>query len=120
MNTEILRSSFSLDGIRIFLIYDRKRTAFRLATRYRWLATFVNVFDACDAFEALELIEGDEVAASKHLVREIARVPRHTCANRGAGMDRIAHLVRCVERRLAGFRPMRTGSKGSVEVWITV
>lgn len=116
--TETLRSSFSLDGLRIFLEYDQDRNEFRLATRWRWLSKFDNVHDACDAFEALELIEGDEIRAATLIKKEIARVPRHRFGNAGRDMRRINYLINCVERRLAGLRPIRTGSKGAVECWI--
>lgn len=116
-DVETLRSGFSLGGARIFLIYDCQRRAYRLATRWRWLASFATVFDACDAFEALELVDGEEVAVARLLVREIHRVPRHRFAN-PSGMPRIAYLVNAVERRLAGLRPIRTGSKGAVEAWV--
>lgn len=114
---EILRSGFTLDGDRIFVIHDPARSVYRLATRWRWLAKFSSVYDACDAFEALELIEGDEVAAAKQLVREIARVPRSRFYQ-PAGIQRITYLVNSAERRLAGLRPIRTGSKGTIESWI--
>lgn len=116
--SETLRSSFSLSGLRIFLEYDTNRNEFRIATRWRWLGKFANVYDACDAFEALEMIEGDEIRAAKFIKKEIARVPRHRFGNASADMRRINYLINCVERRLAGLRPIRTGSKGAVECWI--
>lgn len=117
MKQEVLRSGFTLSGTRIFLVFDRKRSLYRTATRWKWLASFANVCDACDAFEAIELIEGEEGAVAKTVRREIARVPRHQFADPN-GMGRITYLVEAVERRLAGLRPIRIGSKGAVETWI--
>lgn len=115
--TETLRSSFTADGQRIFLQYEPQCSRYRLATRWSWLADFDNVRDACDAFEALELMEGDLKRIARLAKAEIARVPRHRFVQPNS-MGRINYLIRCVERRVAGLRPIRTGSKGAVESWI--
>ena len=114
----VLRSSFSLDGTRIFLVHvEGCQGAFRLATRWRWLAKFESIHDACDAFEALEMMEGDLARASRAIKAEIRRVPRHSFGRKRASHSRISYLVRCSESRAAGLRLKRCGSKGSVEYW---
>lgn len=114
---EVLRSSFSQDGTRIFLVHDSLKGCYRLATRWQWLTTFKSVWDACDAFEALELVDGCVRTLAKTIKREIKRVPRHYFVQPNS-MLRIGYLTRAVERRAAGLRPQRCGSKGSVERWI--
>ena len=114
---EILRSSFSLNGTRIYLVHDSLKGCYRLASRWHWLTTFESVWDACDAFEALELLDGCERSLAKVIKREIKRVPRHHFVQPNS-MKRIGYLIRAVERRAAGLRPQRCGSKGSVECWI--
>jgi hypothetical protein len=120
---EKLRSSFTAAGTRVFLIYDPAKAQdkpYRLATRWRWLASFEQLQDACDAFEALELsdCEGREHDFSKWAVREIRRVPRHLFGPQRSTMTRINYLINSIERRMQGLRPQRCGSKGSVERWI--
>lgn len=119
--TETLRSGFTIDGQRVFLEFDGAKGIYRLATRWAWLASFDNVWDACDAFEALEMMEGDLRAIAKTTKAEIIRVPRSTFApvNGSGVMGRVNYLINSIERRLAGLRPVRCGSKGSVEKWVT-
>lgn len=119
MEHEILRSSFMLDGTRIYLIFDAEKQTYRLATRWYWLASFGDVYAACDAFEALEMIDSQaHREISKFLKVENYRVPRCEFGQARNTHSRIMYLVNCVERRLAGLRPQRCGSKGSVERWI--
>ncbi len=115
---ETLRSSFNCDGTRLFLIFDTKARLYRLATRWYWLSSFDSIWDACDAFEALELMEGNEQQLARTLKTEIKRVPRHVFGCARNGMGRINYLINSVERRMQGLRPVRCGSKGSVERWI--
>jgi len=115
--TDVLRSSFTCSGTRIMLVYDEVKLQYRLCTRWRWLTQFDNIWDACDAFEALEMSDGQEKDFARWCKREIARVPR-TRFVRPSWMGRISYLVSSVERRLVGLRPVRCGSKGSVERWV--
>lgn len=120
---ETLRSSFTAGGTRIFMIYDPAKgqdKPYRLATRWRWLASFADVWDAGDAFEALELSDcsGKEREFAKWAAREIRRVPRHHFGNGRNTHSRIRYLLNGVERRMQGLRPQRCGSKGSAERWI--
>lgn len=115
---ETLRSSFTCEGVRVFLIYDAQTRAYRLATRWYWLASFETVWDACDAFEALQLMEGDDQQICRILKSEIKRVPRYVFGSNRNKMGRINYLINSAERRLRGLRPIRCGSKGSVERWV--
>lgn len=118
--SETLRTGFMLDGNRLYLIYDRARRKYRLGTRWVWLASFEGVKDACDAFEALELIDAsNHQALGAALVQEIRRTPRTSFGHVGSNrMGRISYLVESVEKRLLGLRPQRCGTKGSVERWV--
>ena len=115
---ETLRSSYTCGGDRLFLFFDAKARLYRLATRWCWLSSFDSVWDACDAFEALELIEGNEQQIARILKAEIKRVPRYTFGSARSTMGRLNYLINSAERRLQGLRPIRCGSKGSVEHWI--
>lgn len=117
MSAETLRSSFNVDGTRIFLIYDSEKQLYRLATRWYWLTSFETIYQACDAFEALELLSGDEKSLAKWLKVEVLRNPRSRQANPSA-MTRINDLISNVERRMSGLRPQICGNKGSVVRWI--
>jgi len=117
---ETLRSSVTPDGQRVFLVFDEDKSQYRLATRWIWLAGFDSVWDACDAFEALEMMEGDLRASSKEIKTEIARIPRHHFGFLRNKATRISHLVTCAEKRINGLRPLSCGSKGSVTKWIPV
>jgi hypothetical protein len=113
----IIRSSFTPDGQRVFLEFDAERKVYRIGTRWNWLIDFANIWDACDAYEAIEFMEGDLRQAAKLAKAEIARVPRHQFTDPNS-MGRIRYLINSIERRLAGLRPIRTGSKGSIESWV--
>jgi hypothetical protein len=115
---EVIRSSFSCDGTRLYLVYDTRSATYRLATRWQWLAAFDSIWDACDAFEALELLTGCERQLAGLIKREIKRVPRHSFGSARNTIGRLNYLINSVERRLQGQRPIRCGSKGSVERWI--
>lgn len=119
-NQEVIRSSFSCEGTRLFLVFDSCTRAYRLATRWQWLAAFDSIWDACDAFEALEMLEGNEKQLAALIKREIKRIPRHEFGLARNTMGRLNYLINSVERRLQGLRPIRSGSKGSVERWIAV
>jgi len=113
--TEILRSGFTVDGQRVFLECDGK--VFRIGTRWVWLAKFGSIWDACDAFEAIEMMDGNLDAIARLLKMEIARVPRHRFGCKRNTMSRITYLTDCVGKRLSGLRPVYCGSKGSVVEW---
>lgn len=117
ISEETLRSSYTQDGTRFFLVFDANRATFRIGTRWHWLASFDSVWDACDAFEAMELVDGDLIELGRLIKKEIRRVPRYRFFRPG-GMGRINYLVNSVDRRLQGLRPQRCGSKGAVERWI--
>ncbi|MGF6996743.1 hypothetical protein [Paraburkholderia sp. GAS32] len=122
---ETLRSSFTAAGTRVFMVFDPARAAahkpaYRLATRWRWLAAFSDVWAAGDAFEALEMSDcaGQEHLFGKWAMSETRRVPRHHFGNQRNTWARVRYLLNSVERRMQGLRPQRCGSKGSVERWI--
>lgn len=116
-NQEILRSSFTCAGTRIFMIFDAETKVYRVATRWAWLAAFDSVWDACDAFEAMELMDGADRRLADLIKLEIKRVPRSRAATL-IGMERVSGLIDCVEKRRCGLRPQSSGSKASVVCWI--
>lgn len=119
-NTEILRSSVTPDGQRVFLEFDNSTREYLLSTRWARLAKLGDIHDACVAFEALEFMEGDLRPVAKAIKADIRRVPNSAFGSKGhIGMGRVNYLINCVERRLAGLRPVRCGSKGSVEKWVS-
>ena len=117
-NTETLRSSFTVDGQRLFLIYDESKKLYRVATRWAWLVSFDNVRDACDAFDSIEFMEGDLRKAAKIVKNEMVRTSRNNFSYLNNAMARVNWLISCVERRLQGLRPVYCGSKGSVIKWV--
>jgi hypothetical protein len=117
--TTTIRSSWTLDGQRIFIEHDAGRGLFRVATRWVWLIKFASIEDACDAFEALELLQGSISDLAAHLAAEIRRTPRHRIAKAAPAMARVADLVRCVELRLQGLRPQACSRKHAVVQWIS-
>lgn len=113
---ETLRSSWTLDGQRIYLMHSAGQ--YHLATRWVWLTTFQQLTDAADSFEALEMLEGDPKALVAHLLREVRRRPAHTFGARRFSHSRIAYLARCAENRMRGLRLRIEGRAGSVEAWL--
>jgi hypothetical protein len=118
-STTVVRSGWTLDGQRIYIEHDAKHRAYRVGTRWAWLLKFHAVEDACDAFEALEFLEGKITEVSKQLACEIRRTPRHRCARKARAMARVAELVRCVDLRLQGLQPQACGSKSAVVRWVS-
>lgn len=114
-DAETLRSSWTLDGQAIFLIFSAGQ--YRVATRWMWLASFKQLQEAAVAFEALEMLEGDPKALAEHIKTEVRRVPCSRFGTRRHSAARISYLVRCVDNRLAGLRLYVGGSKRSVEAW---
>ena len=112
---EILRSSFTADGQRLFLEFDGEH--YRVGTRWTWLIKFPCVWDACDAFEVIELMQGDLSQVAKQLKVEIVRVPRWQLGAKRNSPSRIWNLLSCVEKRLSGLRPVSCGSKSSLIAW---
>ena len=117
-NNETLRTGWTLDGQRIFVIYQPSTALYRVATRWAWLLKFKQLQDAADAFETLEFLQGNISDLAKYLAIEIHRVPRHARARTAPAMARVAELVRCVERRMQGQRPQACGSKLAVVKWV--
>jgi hypothetical protein len=117
MSTETIRSGFTIDGQRVFLEFDASRSTYRLATRWAWLAEFPTLADAADVFDALEFCEGDLRHAARIIKADAQRLPRHhmICAT---AMDRTWGLLKCLEHRQAGRRPVYCGSKGAVINWV--
>lgn len=114
--TETLRSGWTLDGQRIFLQYDIERRRYLLATRWRWLAPFESLDAACDAFEVMEMSEGEPVALASHIKTEIRRNPRSRSA--GSPHARLVYLADCAELRMQGLRPQSAGRRGAVVRWV--
>jgi hypothetical protein len=113
-----IRSGWTLDGQRIFLEHDAEQRLFRVASRWAWLLKFAAIEDACDAFDALELMEGSISDLARHLAAEIRRAPRYRIAKTAPAMARVVDLVRCVELRMRGLRPQACGRKHAVVQWI--
>lgn len=116
--TTTIRSGWTLDGQRIYIEHDTARRVFKVATRWAWLMKFNAIHDACDAFEALELLEGGISNLATHVVAEIRRVPRHRTVASARGMARVAEIVRCAELRTRGIKPQACGSKSAVVRWV--
>ncbi len=117
---ETLRSSVTPDGQRVFLVFDEDKSQYRLATRWIWLTSFESVWDGCDGFEALEMMEGDLRQAAMAIKGEISRVPRHQFGSARNNMVRTKYLIDCVIKRLAGLRPVSCGRKGAIQKWVPV
>jgi len=117
---EILRSSFTLAGERLFLHYEEGVTKpYRVGLRFRKLLAFQHIHDAIDAFESLELVTEDVIQAAKLLKIDIHRVPRWKSPRSGPAMARVHYLVHCVEQRQAGLQLKVAGRRSALEVWHT-
>ncbi len=73
MSNEILRSSWTLDDIRIFLEFNPAKQTYVVATRWAILASFSNINDAIVLFEAVEMSEDTSKAFTKAIMREMDR-----------------------------------------------
>ncbi|HWN48135.1 MAG TPA: hypothetical protein VNM71_12300 [Steroidobacteraceae bacterium] len=92
--SEALRTSWTLDGDRIELVADGG--FYRIGTRWAWLAKTRDVWTACRAFEALELMDlGEQTAANfgAALIRAAERTAEQGVSAAGV----IAAVVRRAE-----------------------
>lgn len=116
---EILRSTYMIDSNPLFLCFDEETKTYRVGTRWTPVAKFEKIDDAVDAYSVLELLDAP---ASKDLGRvirkEMKRAHRDSFDFVTKPMSRINYLIDCVEKRLAGLKPVRCGGKGAVEKWI--
>ena len=115
---ECLRSGWTMDGQRVFVSFNPARQKYVLHTRWVNLAKFNHVYDAIDAFEAMELLDCQNLQTTiGFLKKEIERTPRYKSAQPNT-QARIFYLVNCVENRQDGKQLKIVGSKGSVEQWV--
>jgi len=115
---EILRSGYTPDGQRIFLMFDHALGEYQIATRWAWLGKFASFAAAAEVFEAVEFAEGDLRQFARYVKSEAKRVPASRFAADKA-MSRAWFLFECAVKRAAGLRPIYCGSKGSVIDWRT-
>lgn len=113
---EVLRSGFTPDGQRVFLLFDQKRVTYRIATRWVWLGEFACLADAMDVFEVVEFAEGDLRQFARAAKKEARRVPVSRMASRSP-ISRTWFLLDCAQKRVSGLRPTYCGAKGSVIHW---
>jgi len=97
---ETLRCSFTLQGDRLFLIYDAMRQLYRLATRWCWLTSFAKIEDAGIAFDALELVDGNIHQAARLAKKEIKLMARDTTCHIYTAMTPVWRLIERIERCL--------------------
>lgn len=107
---ETLRSSFTLHGDRLFLIYDAMRQLYRLATRWCWLTSFANIEDAGIAFDALELVDGNIHQAARLAKKEIKLLTRDTASHTYTAMASVWRLVDRIEFCLTSSTGMHAAS----------
>ncbi|QYH28470.1 hypothetical protein [Aeromonas salmonicida] len=117
MHQEVIRSSYLDGGDRLYLIYDEAKGVYRVGTRWVWLGKYRDIWDACDAFDVIELLGVVDSLTAAQLKREIKRQPRSRAAVR-KGMARIDGLLEAVQKRLSGLIPRAGGSKASLTVWV--
>lgn len=115
MNNEILRSSWALDGTRIFLEFDSEKQKYMVVTRWVVLASFDNVHDAIEAFEVVEMSDDATKGFAQAAKLEMKRTPRHQFL--GSGHARIIFILGGAAKRMNGLRPVSCGSKGSITKW---
>jgi hypothetical protein len=114
---EVIKSSFTLDGQKIFLIFIPETNSFRIGTRWAWLISFETIQSVSDAFEALELLDVEDLkTASAWIKKEMIRVPR-TKVFQASAMSYVSELVSNCEKRLSGLAPFYSGSHQSVIRW---
>lgn len=115
-SNEILRSSWALDGVRIFLEFNTAQQKYVVATRWVILASFSKIHDAIVLFEAVEMGEETTKVFAKAIMREMVRTPSYRLV--GSAHARIISILDGAEKRMLGLRPVSCGSKGGVIKWI--
>lgn len=117
MHQEVIRSSYLDGGDRLYLIYDEAKGVYRVGTRWVWLGKYRDIWDACDAFDVIELLGVVDSLTAAQVKREIKRQPRSRAAVR-KGMARIDGLLEAVQKRLSGLISRAGGSKASLTAWV--
>lgn len=115
-HTHTIRSTYTPDGQRLEL--NDCGNGFAIFTRWqRVTRPFNSLLDAIAAFEVLEFCEGDLHRIYRQSVSvELARTRAGMVS--GSAMSRTLQVLKDVERREMGLRPISCGSKGSVINWV--
>lgn len=111
-----IRSTYTPDGQRLEL--NECGDGFAIFTRWQKITRhFERLPDAIAAFEVLEFCEGDLHRIYRQSVSvELARTRAGMVS--GSAMSRTLQVLKDVERRETGMRPLSCGSKGSVIKWV--
>ncbi len=99
---EVLRSSFTAGGERVYLLFQPTTRRFRLATRWCYVANFLQLQDAADAFEALELSDRPAAQLGRLLIQAVRKTPRPVPGTRRPAMWSINRILDFVDARASG------------------
>jgi hypothetical protein len=99
---EVLRSSFTAGGERVYLLFQPTTRRFRLATRWCYVANFLQLQDAADAFEALELSDRPAAQLGRLLTQAVQKIPRSVPGTRCPAMSRINRILDFIDARTSG------------------
>ncbi|MGF7243925.1 hypothetical protein ABIC11_004381 [Pseudomonas oryzihabitans] len=99
---EVLRSSFTAGGERVYLLFQPTTRRFRLATRWCYVAIFLQLQDATDAFEALELSDRPAAQLGRLLIQAVRKTPRSIPGSRPHAMWRINRILDFIDARASG------------------
>lgn len=112
MDAGTIRSSFSLEGVR--LTCDRIGDSFVVQSRWQRFHKTPDIHEALVVFEGLCLEELPGRDHTKRLVREARRNKRSQFTSLAAWERRV---IECARRRAEGLVPVICGRKSAVELW---
>lgn len=76
LGNSILKASFTVQGLRIFIVWDSISSNYRLATRWSWLADYSCHQKAGAEFEKLKRVVWDERMPASLMKLENSQAPR--------------------------------------------
>jgi hypothetical protein len=114
---EILRTGYALSGETILLMFSRLLGTYHVTTKHAHVFGHRELGKVTTFFEVMEYVE-DESSSYRDLEKAIKTEMERNVRLGGSAHGKIMHLVSCVEKRLAGMRPVTCGSKSSVTEWV--
>lgn len=102
---EILSSSYSAGGERLYLLYRLPTQRYRRAPRWCYVAMFRDLQDAIDGFETLQLSERPAARLGRLLIIAVRITRRRRPAERPLAMLRVNLVLDYIEARTTRAGP---------------
>lgn len=110
---ELIRSSFSLNGVPLFCFY--KNGKFEVCSRWQKFHLITDIYEALAVFDGLCFTDVPSRASAKNIIIEARRNKKRSFKTITQWHNRV---ISCAIKRDDGFVLRICGSKGSIESWV--